>query len=342
MSIDILKLDYFFKKILEYSVIDQRERIFCSDNATQWYMNMAALSDRISDICLKERIYDYDFYILETEPILGSYVCELNIPVKRVFGKRYIRSDKSKKKLVDLYMNVVSRLRISDVYPRRFDGAQMSEVIEEPPCTCDDIECEGCVENREYSIKTTYNDTKRASVSHRTTNEKRSHFLNCFNQHMGVQKVSLPPDLLNKIEASLYKYDLINTETQVREERFARVTKEHVKLILKDLNLYKNYNENLTLIFKQITGDPCPDVNCIKEKVMRDFDIFSDLYDRKCPADKKPFKYQQLLFQFLRRHGYACECYDFKFLKTTERKIYHEEIYKSLFAELGWNYTSMF
>ena len=51
---------------------------------------------------------------------------------------------------------------------------------------------------------------------------------------------------------------------------------------------------------------------------------------------------QYVLFQLLRRHKYPCKRADFNILKTIDRKSFHDDVCKSLFEQLGWNFTALF
>ena len=78
-----------------------------------------------------------------------------------------------------------------------------------------------------------------------------------------------------------------------------------------------------------------------------DFDVLTNAYDQKYrknqSIDRKNFiNTQYVLFQLLRRHKYPCKRQDFNILKTIDRKSFHDEVCKSLFEQLGWNFTALF
>lgn len=358
MTVDILDLDRQFK-----SILTSRDGISCftkrsifKEGCTSWYAFLEKRETALINLFEMERNYDYDFYILETWKLIELYEKELEKPLKKIFGKKSNDISRDRDDVAKKYLELVTRLVISDIYPKRFDKITYTntDIFECSRCKSADLEfdkecdafmaCSKCGFRQEYSnIKVTYIDPKRTNMCQRSANDKKSHFINCFNQWAGIQKITISQDILESIEAKLDKYGALNKTASTRAEKFCRVTKDHIKIVLKDLNLYKTHSENITSIYRIITERYIQDLEIIRDKVLQDFDIFNDLYNRRYSAEcSKPFKYQHLLFQFLRRHGFACDYKDFKFLKTTERKKIHEEMYKDIFSELKWNYVSMF
>ena len=338
---DILKLDVTYRSVLSLPPVYDARLPPPTATSTAWYR--LCFEQRMQkERALQARAYDVDFYVLETGLLLDSYAEELRRPMKWVFGQRNTMVNRVKRNIISAFRDALSRLYISDVYPRRFDGLLLEEKPQGLVCYCGGTEftplpdyesmivCQLCGAQIEQQQSFDYNDSQRVHISQRASNEKRSHFLNCFNQYAGVQKITLAPELIQQIEDALVKYNLSKN----------RVTKEHIRLILQDLKLNRVYGEYLTLIYCKIVGTNMDHVVALRSAVMNDFDQFNELYQRRF-QDKKPYNYQQLLFQFLRRHGHSCDYSEFNFLKTTERKIYHEEKQQQLFAELGWNYTPL-
>ena len=80
---------------------------------------------------------------------------------------------------------------------------------------------------------------------------------------------------------------------------------------------------------------------------MADFDTLSELYDREYIQTKKInrknfINTQYVLYELLKRHKHACNIEDFNFLKTTERKAFHDNICSDLFKKLGWNFSPVY
>jgi hypothetical protein len=219
--------------------------------------------------------------------------------------------------------------------------------------------CRDCGNQREVcSSSHTSKDPVRVNTTLRYTYKRRSHFRDCVNQYQGKQNTTIPPDLLETLKRYADMYNL-NTDGN-----YSAVTKEHILMFLKDSDNTKYY-EDVNLVYRLLTGNPVDDISYLEDAILRDFDILSDLYDKKfkpfvkeahggTPAydDRNTFdanisrksfiNKHYILFQLLRRHGHPCKSDDFNILKTVDRKSLHEDILSKLFDELGWNFTSLF
>ena len=114
-------------------------------------------------------------------------------------------------------------------------------------------------------------------------------------------------------------------------------------MFLKELGYSKHY-ENVHLIHYNFTSIKPDDITYLEDKLFDDFNALTELYDKKYKnIDRKNFiNTQYVLYQLLRRHRHPCKEEDFVILKTFDRKVFHDEIIKDLFQELGWNSTTYF
>ena len=125
-----------------------------------------------------------------------------------------------------------------------------------------------------------------------------------------------------------------------------KVSKYHISIFLKEIGYAKHY-EDLNLIYHVITDNKLHDISHLEDVLMEDFDKLSKLYDeeyiktRKIPR-KNFINTQYVLYQLLKRHKYPCNKSDFSFLKTAERKEFHDDICTHLFKKLGWNIICTF
>lgn len=196
--------------------------------------------------------------------------------------------------------------------------------------------------NLANSIRLNHNDSKRVNICSKYSYDKKSHFLNCINQYQGKHKSGIEPDVLRLIETELERYNLIDHSKKTRRTKYQNVTKEHIFLFVKDLKLTKSYGD-VNLIHHLITGKPLNDVSHLTEKLLQDFDQFVQMHHRQFPNEfeRKNFNYQHLLYQLLMRHKYPCNPTEFNFLKTVDRRCFHDEICRTIFENLGWNYSSL-
>lgn len=201
--------------------------------------------------------------------------------------------------------------------------------------------CRGCGNQRDiYCSASGAKDSSRANTMLRYTYKRRIHFRDCVNQYQGKQNTTIPPALLDALRAWAQMYSLSDGNS------YAALTKEQIMVFLKDTDNAKYY-EDVNLIYRTVTGNSVDDIAYLEDAIMNDFDVISDLYDKKFKHQnrlhRKSFiNKHYILFQLLRRHGHACNISDFNVLKTVDRKSLHEEILSELFDELGWNFTSLF
>jgi hypothetical protein len=124
----------------------------------------------------------------------------------------------------------------------------------------------------------------------------------------------------------------------------SKITKEHITLFLKETGFSKHY-EDVVLIHATLTGKPAPDISHLENDLIYDFDVLTDIYDKKYKnaSDRKNFiNTQYVLYQLLRRHKYPCRKEDFNILKTIDRKYYHDVVCAELFQQVGWNLHPLF
>ena len=129
-------------------------------------------------------------------------------------------------------------------------------------------------------------------------------------------------------------------------DRCQNITKEHIYIFLKETCFSKHYEDSV-LIHYVLTGKKPDDISHLEPLLLDDFDVLTNAYDtqyRKSQLiERKNFiNTQYVLFQLLRRHKYQCKRRDFNILKTIDRKAFHDEVCKTLFEQLGWNFTPLF
>lgn len=185
-----------------------------------------------------------------------------------------------------------------------------------------------------------YKDIDRVNGSTRYTYVRRVHFRDAINQYQAKQNSTIADDVYTQLTKELINHGLVDESKSDKCEKFTSVSKDHIRTFLQELGYPKHY-ENINLIHYTITGIKPDDISYLEEKLMKDFDILTDLYDKKYKSlDRKSFiNTQFVLYQLLLRHKHTCKQDDFAILKTIDRKNFHNDIMSDLFTELSWNYT---
>jgi hypothetical protein len=308
-----------------------------------------------------------NFYLLDTVELVEDYKTTLQTPIKVSFldSKPMEPMDtKDKVDIIHKYIDKVKEYNLIDYSQIRSEqpfSNNMNQSIQNQKCggcksnhltesveftgvwICLDCGIQETTLNLANSIRLNHNDSKRVNICAKYSYDKKSHFLNCINQYQGKHKSGIEPQIITMIEAELEKYNLVDHTKKTKRSKYKNVTKEHIFLFVKELRLTKCYGD-INLIHHLITGVPLNDINHLTEKLLQDFDQFVQMHHKLFPSEneRKNFNYQHLLYQLLVRHKHPCNPNEFNFLKTVDRKYYHDEICRTIFENLGWNYCSLF
>jgi hypothetical protein len=208
--------------------------------------------------------------------------------------------------------------------------------------------CEKCgftPEQNNVSTSISFKDINRVNLASKYLYDRITHFKDCINQFQGKQNCTIDKSVYDDLIRQFLLHDLIPEDyaSLPKDVAFRRITKEHIMLFLKDCRHTKHY-EDVVLIHSHFTGIQPPDVTHLENQLLHDFDQLTCLYDKKHrQQDRKNFiNTQYVLYQLLKRHKYPCKKEDFNILKTIDRKFYHDDICKSLFEELHWNFNPTF
>lgn len=308
---------------------------------------------------------DSNFYLLDTMELIHDYKRSLKNPIKINFLDNHNISDNfsstEKNAIIEKFIDKIKFYKDIDYSNVKSNNDNMNCNITEQSCqVCfsknitESIEYVGiiiCLDcgnqettmNLANSIRLNHNDSKRINICSKYAYDKKSHFQNCINQYQGKHKTGIEPDIIKSIENELEKYNLFDKSKKTKKARCRNITKEHIFLFVKELKLTKCYGD-INLIHHIITDYPLNDISHLTEKLLQDFEQFVQMHNKFFPDDseRKNFNYQHLLYQLLIRHKYPCNPNEFNFLKTIDRKYYHDETCRIIFENLGWNYSSLF
>lgn len=314
--------------------------------------NIAKLKERIENAETRKII---DYYTLETSELIEKYKKILKTPISVSFsGKQPVSDDNltTKMSLINDYMKI-SKKYLSDsdsesdsdtpTVPKK-NKYQCTEckkktfdVVDGTTYIC--IECGA--QQEVHSATISFKDIDRVNISAKFTYERLIHFRDCINQYQGKQNTTIDPVVYKSLEEQFERHHLLvgdkNTPNKIK---FKNITKDHISIFLKDLRYTRHY-ENINLIHYVLTEIPPDDISHLENKLMDDFIVLTELYNKYKQEHKIPRKSfinsQYVLFQLLNRHKHHCKREDFNILKTIDRQYFHDEVTKDLFQELGWN-----
>jgi hypothetical protein len=301
-----------------------------------------------------------NIFIAKTCMIIDEYKNILKTPLSRN-KEESLPFIKRKTDLSRTYIEIVREL----IREKEWSDIIIQNVKndEDDKCIICDNNDEECFELNEYnqriclicstqqtSIETgiSHKDYTRINIVGKFIYNRVLHFQDCIKQYQGKQNCKIPDDVYNALEAKLKSHRLLLDNAPNKYIKYSKVTRNHIKIFLKELKLTKHY-ENVNLIYYTLTNKRVDEISHLEEKLIEDFKDLVALYDENHGKDKpkelnrKNFmNVQYLLFQLLRRHDHACKIEDFTILKTVDRKLFHDDICKNLFSQLGWKFTPTF
>ncbi len=309
------------------------------------------INERIDDIKTDK---SYNFYILESVEILEKFRQILKEPQKVSFIGKPLKNNKEKNKLIVQYLEIANK------YITINNMESMANKKEK-------VTCNNCNNNKDFDIEdgniyiclncssqqfilrnvTSYKDINRINISSKYMYDRKIHFRDCINQYQGKQNSCIPQDVYDSLIKQFESHHLIPPEKdesqQNTKERFKNITKEHISIFLKELSFTKHY-ENINLIHYNLTGIKPDDIGYLEDKLLNDFDIITEAYDRIFKnLDRKNFiNTQYILFQLLLKHKHPCKKEDFSMLKTIDRKNFHDEICRILFEEIKFTFVPLY
>jgi hypothetical protein len=342
---EIEKLDLYksrlqdINKSLEIENIKDRVKNRLLKSKTQ-------LESHIHDIETKSSL---NFYITESAELLEKYKEILNEPLKMNFLGKKVKNNKDKQRIFNEYLEIASKYVSIDLENKEIK---------------DKIICKNCNNKKDFDIidgniyvcincsaqqiimknVSSYKDIDRVNITSKYLYDRKIHFRDCINQYQGKQNSTISQKVYDDLEKQFELHHLLKGDKETSKNiRFANITKEHIGIFLKELQYTKHY-ENINLIYYNITGKKPDDIGYLEEKLLEDFDILTDVYDKKFKnIDRKNFiNTQYVLYQLLLRHKHVCNKEDFSILKTIDRKNFHDEIMKVLFEAIGWNFSPFY
>lgn len=305
------------------------------------------LSDHINDI---ENNISLNFYITESAELLEKFKEILNLPIKQKFIGKPVKNNTEKQSIISKYLEVANKyvnieLEVSNSKKHRIvckncNNKKDFDIVETNIYIC--MNCSA----RQVIMKniSSYRDIDRVNISSKYMYDRKIHFRDCINQYQGKQNSTIDQEVYDALEDQFEKHGLlVGDKDTAKHVRFGKITKEHISIFLKELEYTKHY-ENINLIHYQMTDKKPDDIGYLEDKLLEDFDVLTDLYDKKFKnLPRKNFiNTQYVLYQLLLRHKHPCNKEDFSILKTIDRKTFHDEITKTCFADLGWNHIPFY
>ena len=160
--------------------------------------------------------------------------------------------------------------------------------------------------------------------------KKINHLNEILNQFQAKESTVIPEDVMNEVILEIRKRRIAN---------IADLTEEDIRQILKKLNRSKYY-EHRAHILSRLNGNPPPTITPeIEEKIRAMFQDIQAPFLLYCPNDRTNFlSYSYILYKFFELLELDEYKIYFPLLKSRDRLIAHDQIWKKICDYLGWEF----
>jgi hypothetical protein len=162
--------------------------------------------------------------------------------------------------------------------------------------------------------------------------KKINHLNEILNQFQAKESTIIPEEVMNEVVAEVKKRRIMN---------IAEMTEKDIREILKKINRSKYY-EHATHILSRLNGNPPPTITPeIEEKIRAMFQEIQAPFLLYCPDDRTNFlSYSYILYKFFELLELDEYKVYFPLLKSRDRLIAHDQIWKKICDYLRWEFIS--
>ena len=160
--------------------------------------------------------------------------------------------------------------------------------------------------------------------------KKINHLNEILNQFQAKESTIIPEEVMNEVILEIRKRRIAN---------IADLTEEDIRQILKKLNRSKYY-EHRAHILSRLNGNPPPTITPeIEEKIRAMFQDIQAPFLLYCPDDRTNFlSYSYILYKFFELLELDEYKIYFPLLKSRDRLIAHDQIWKKICDYLQWEF----
>jgi len=161
--------------------------------------------------------------------------------------------------------------------------------------------------------------------------KKINHLNEILNQFQAKESTIIPDDVMNEVICEIKKRRIAN---------IAELTEKDMREVLKKIGRSKYY-EHATHILSRLNGNPPPIITpAIEEKVRTMFQEIQAPFLIYCPNDRTNFlSYSYILFKFFELLELDEYKVYFPLLKSRDRLIQHDQIWKKICDYLRWEFV---
>ena len=263
----------------------------------------------------------------------SSHPNESNTFLKFFASAVPVESGLSRKQMFDEY---VQRMKLSngpEVLQQMTEHCQQCNVAREEISSEGILVCPKCG-SEEYALVVSDFPSFRDPPKERNNYayKKINHLNEILNQFQAKESTIIPDEVMNEVILEIRKRRITN---------IADLTEDDIRQILKKLNRSKYY-EHRAHILSRLNGNPPPTITPeIEEKIRAMFQEIQAPFLLYCPDDRTNFlSYSYILYKFFELLELDEYKVYFPLLKSRDRLIAHDQIWKKICEYLQWEFIS--
>jgi hypothetical protein len=322
-----------------FHAFDANESILCS----RLQRELQTLKDELKRA--REGLEIQNYY-LEHGDIMMEYYAKPQVKTitKVVFGAEKfsvpdVCAGSSKKKMYDEYLvrrgltNGMNTLEYSEHLKKMAEHCETCNVAREEIHSEGILVCPKCG-SEEYSLVVSDFPSFRDPPKERNNYayKKQNHLNEILNQFQAKESTEIPEEVMNEVICEIKKR---------RIDNIAMLDEHNIREILKKLGRNRYY-EHAAHILSRLNGNPPPTITPeIEDKIRAMFQEVQAPYLMYCPDDRRNFlSYHYIIYKFLELLELDEYKIHFPLLKSRDRLIQHDQIWKKICEYLQWEFIS--
>jgi hypothetical protein len=147
---------------------------------------------------------------------------------------------------------------------------------------------------------------------------------------------------LNSIKNQVNDNDFNKIKKYIQEnKKYKKITESNVKIVLKEMKLYKKYSKNINIIYRKLKRLPVLIIDKnLEDKLIYMFNKTEEVFENHIPSNRKNFfSYPYCIRKFLELLDIDYELLDsLKTLKGVEKLYNQDKIWEKICKELKWEF----
>lgn len=248
---------------------------------------------------------------------------EQEVPTKKKIFDEYIQRMK--------FSNGVLVTDAAETLKKMAEHCNVCNVAREELTTDGILVCPKCG-SEEYSLVVSDTPGFRDPPKERNNYayKKMNHLNEILNQFQAKESTKIPDEVMNEVICEIKKR---------RIDNIASLNEQDIRDILKKLERNRYY-EHATHILSRLNGNPPPTITAeIEEKIRAMFQEIQAPFLLYCPDDRRNFlSYAYIIYKFLELLELDEYKVHFQLLKSRDRLISHDQIWKKICDYLQWEF----